>query len=219
MILLSNSLHSGLVSYYKLDGNSNDSTNRSHGIDTGITYSVGNGKINQGAGYNTSSTITANGDILNYSKKASFSFWNISPDYLFPTYINKALSFDITYDGTFLYGLHIDFFDSVGNNARVRNSTLTFTPGIWSHAVITYDGNEILDSNKVKIYINGISSTVQVLGNISIPTNLNASVSDIKIGQNLNGAMDEVGIWNRKLSQNEVTELYNNGIGKQFPFN
>ena len=33
-----------------------------------------------------------------------------------------------------------------------------------------------------------------------------------------NGQLDEVGIWNRTLTQNEINELYNIGIGKQYPF-
>jgi hypothetical protein len=33
------------------------------------------------------------------------------------------------------------------------------------------------------------------------------------------GIMDEVCIWNRALSDTEVSDLYNLGIGKTYPFN
>ena len=45
-----------LLAYWKLDGNSNAATSSFNGSDTSITYSSGNGIINQGAGFNGSSS-------------------------------------------------------------------------------------------------------------------------------------------------------------------
>ena len=54
-------LTDNLVSYWKLDGNSNDSVGSNNGSDTNITYGTSYGKINQGALFNgTSSKILTN---------------------------------------------------------------------------------------------------------------------------------------------------------------
>ena len=42
--------------------------------------------------------------------------------------------------------------------------------------------------------------------------------SDMAGGNNLDGGMDEWGVWTRKLTADEVTELYNSGSGKTRPF-
>lgn len=53
---------SGIQGYWRLDGNSNDASgNGNNGTDTDITYSQANGRLNQGAGFNgSSSKITTN---------------------------------------------------------------------------------------------------------------------------------------------------------------
>ncbi len=54
-------LTDNLVWGSKLDNNSNDVLGISNGTDTNITYSSGNGKINQGGGFNgTDSRINTN---------------------------------------------------------------------------------------------------------------------------------------------------------------
>src|ERR1051326_1866471 len=45
-----------LVSYWRFEGNSNDSKGSNNGSDTSITYSSGNGNFGQGAGFNGSSS-------------------------------------------------------------------------------------------------------------------------------------------------------------------
>ena len=64
-------LRDNIVAYYKLDGNSNDSVGTNNGTDTAITYSVANGKINQGAGYNgsTSKITISNTSVLRTAPK------------------------------------------------------------------------------------------------------------------------------------------------------
>ncbi|NTW31353.1 MAG: hypothetical protein HGB12_01740, partial [Bacteroidetes bacterium] len=52
----SGSLTTGLVSYWDMEGNSNDLWGSSNGTNTSITFSSANGKISQGAGFNGSSS-------------------------------------------------------------------------------------------------------------------------------------------------------------------
>jgi len=61
---------------------------------------------------------------------------------------------------------------------------------------------------------------------VIVEDNLTGSISnsiDFNIGarnsatQYTNGIIDEVGIWDRVLTSTEITELYNSGVGKQYP--
>src|SRR5690348_3864445 len=67
------SLNIGLVSYWKLDGNSTDSIDSNTGTDTAISYSAGNGLIIQGAGFNgsTSKILIPSQTVTN----CTISFW------------------------------------------------------------------------------------------------------------------------------------------------
>ena len=73
-----------LVSYWKLDGNSNDSLNSNNGTNTNITYS-GSSKINQAANFISTSYINV-GSLSTYSffqniGVFSISFWMKTTDY------------------------------------------------------------------------------------------------------------------------------------------
>src|SRR5574343_1328335 len=62
-------LTDNLVAYWNLNGNSSESIGGKKGTDTGITYSTGNGKISQGAGFadSTDSKITASFTAVNWT--------------------------------------------------------------------------------------------------------------------------------------------------------
>lgn len=90
---------------------------------------------------------------------------------------------------------------------------------VWEHYVCTAEIGDM------RIYRNGIN----VSGTTVIPTkpfypgdlmsNKYATFGGGGgIGYHLNGYLDEVGIWNRALSPEEVSTLYNNGNGLTYPF-
>ena len=84
----------------------------------------------------------------------------------------------------------------------------------WYHCVSTWDGNNMNGYiNSVK---DGNSPKVQTV----VP---NCDVHKLRLGKDyiaypFFGKIDEVGIWNRALSQDEITKLYNNGNGLSYPF-
>lgn len=104
---------------------------------------------------------------------------------------------------------------AVSNNIRYGNATLGTSS--WHHVVLTYDGTNLagwLDGTQ-------IASNLATSGNGSA-----AAVSDLILGadqgQNaynyLNAYQDETAIYNRAISPTEIAELYNSGVGKQYPF-
>ncbi len=81
------------------------------------------------------------------------------------------------------------------------NSNLLVNPGEWSHVAM------VVTPESVTLYLNGVGATQ----NISLPP---ALLSTFKFGsynawesRNFKGLMDEVTIWNRSLTQEEIREL------------
>ena len=72
----------------------------------------------------------------------------------------------------------------------------------WLHIVGTYDSS----THTLKIYVNGVlqtACTTCILGPLA------TAIDSIQLGnENLNGTIDEVQIWNRSLTADEVKELY-----------
>ncbi len=98
---------------------------------------------------------------------------------------------------------NIDFF--VGHYdtyARARLSDDT-----WTHIVGTYDGSTI------RIYKNGVLADTQAQSSYS-PGALAVSIGDDISGSDIDdrwqGNLDEVKIWHRALSANEISTIYNN---------
>lgn len=210
------SLQNGIISYWTFDDNLRDYNGSNHGTGTSVSYTAG--KINSAVLYNTSSTVQTPGDLYKGLSKISFSFWVYSPDFLFPIFLNKQNSFEIRYDGTLGYGIHLKIFSADGTtSATIRNGSSTMILNSWNHIVFTYDGS-LSDVDKVKLYINGQSALTVVSGTVPISSFLNLVSNNLIIGSNLNGSMDEVGIWNRPITYLEVQQLYNNGNGLSYPF-
>lgn len=94
----------------------------------------------------------------------------------------------------------------------------TWTPGTWYHVVFTYDGS--LTTNDPLIYWDGVSQTVNETSTPSGSTvsrngarlfvgNLDTSASDY--ANALDGIIFDPRIYNRILTQAEITALYNSG--------
>jgi len=94
----------------------------------------------------------------------------------------------------------------------IEGSVATIPANSWSYLVFT------CESGVAKLYINGsLDSTGTFTGGItSTVFGIGASADpafEFTVGQ-----VDEVGVWSRALTQAEVTELYNSGIGLTYPF-
>lgn len=106
------------------------------------------------------------------------------------------------------------FDESVTNTyeGRLYNTALTSYEGIWIHLVGTYDGRGGVDAEDgMNIYLNGVavddnnaSSGIYVaIENLDHDVWIGRYSSDY-----VNGKIDEVRIYNRVLSQTEITQLY-----------
>ena len=95
----------------------------------------------------------------------------------------------------------------------------TFSTSLWYNFVMVYDMDDVT-SAQPKCYIDGSEETVTStrLGGGEYASNDDDSSNHIYIGNYWNeirswdGNIDEVSMWNRKLSDAEVASLYNSGI-------
>ena len=102
------------------------------------------------------------------------------------------------------------------NTSSIAETTAGSIPyNTWSHVVATFDKD--LSSNQVKIYINGV-----IKGNETrttpMPTNSNPLLigNRIAMDRTFNGKMDDIRIFNRALSPDEIKASYDAGSYRLF---
>ena len=91
-------------------------------------------------------------------------------------------------------------------------TTGTFTDNTWYHVVLTYDG-----SSESKLYIDNSLIQTFSAGSLNEDHTLTLGSRSSSSGF-FNGNIDEIGVWLRALNTTEVSELYNNGLGLQYPY-
>lgn len=222
-------LTDNLLAYWKLDESSGDAIDSSGGGFTltnngGIAYSAG--KINNGmhgdSGFGTD--FLGRTDILGRTGgnngAITISLWAKLDDWS----VGNATLFNIDDGNTSPYiqwTIQNNATQILFNRGRmcVANNVLTDTTtnstGTWYHYVVTWDG-----TNRI-IYQNAATDTTDATaaGNGDACGDEVTRIANLQGGSNPpHGVVDEVGVWNRALTADEVTELYNGGDGIQHPF-
>lgn len=108
--------------------------------------------------------------------------------------------------------VHFHVGTGQGNAAEAVTAT-TLRDDTWYHLAATWDRT----NNTASIYLNGIreaTTSVRSWGQQRDQFYWGAGFN----GYGLRGFIDEIGIWNRTLTQTEVTTLYNDGRGTPYPF-
>ncbi|MGQ9848276.1 MAG: LamG domain-containing protein, partial [Bacteroidales bacterium] len=209
------SLDSGLVAYFPFNGNAID--------ETGNGY---NGTINGNATlvpdrFNSPDRAFTFPDQSSSISLANSISLNLETGFTINTWVKYKLNSSLRiivskhvcgFANGFLFGIDTDgqivLFLGQSGWSIVRTNQ-TFVEDQWYMVTATYDAT----SNIGKVYIDG-----QLGGNGSVAYN-NFSSNPISIGEayqnncaaaNMNGAVDEVKIYNRPLSDAEILEEYNN---------
>lgn len=232
VIQLKSSLKNGLVSYFDFSNSSVDATGYSTPVDftSGVTYY--NDYVEFNSGY---TTIVENG-----IGKYNFQEYTISGWFNMGT-INiqdqSLWSYDFTewhpqpYDGK-LYAQHIRYNSSNNDFRFVTNYYNTIDPTITGHTYTYTNSSTIFEPNKwyfltSLIKNNGSFSTqkIYINGVLESSTNKQPNIlyynQPVWIGKNTysvsnNFKVKNVGVWNRALSDIEITKLYNNNNGLKY---
>lgn len=213
------------VALYHFEGNANDSSgNSNYGTSTSITYSLANGKLGQGAGFNgtTSKIVVADAASIQdiFAAGGTFMAW-INPTTTGGGGFGRIAEKDETgNDGWLLY-----VTDSSGGFCKLEfQKRFSTTNGLWTtstrpieltkwhHVVVTY--SSAATTNDPIFYVNGapvaISETTTPVGSASSdasnPLVIGNRNSDNARG--MNGAMDEMYTTKTILTANQIRQIY-----------
>jgi len=217
------SLAQGLFAYYTMDA-SNTSSAADSVASNNLTFTGDTGGfsgpidsiIKKGAqlwevqnflslGY-TSNFITPSGTTWSISLWSNHNNYDIGIN---ETIIGVSNLFVMSANGSSTYGINL--FDGTGNT-QIITGTSNLNLSLWYHLVLVYNAGSIT------IYVNGVSyaTATSTLTSVSSQTfNVNTGTSGSG-GTDGNQIVDEIGIWNRALSQTEALKLYNNGVGRAY---
>jgi len=189
--------------------------NNNDGTIYGATW-TSQGKFNNALDFDGSNDYINFGNTNNFERTDSFSysFWiktNSTTNYI--TIMSKTPYGSWHGMETFVFNGKIRFY-LIGTGEQLDvSSTSDINTGTWKYVVITYNGNS--NASGVKIYVDGVESSSGT-GTLttSIVNSNNFQVSCRAGAYNcFYGIIDEVAIWNRALSVEEIQEHYNKGLG------
>ena len=208
----------GLVGYWPFNGNANDlSGSNLNGTVNGSSLTTDRfNNSNSAYNYNGTSNniVVLNSTILNVEN------WSVSAWY--KTSVNSNTIQRITTKQTGSVG-NSNVFAILFQNGKVYGSFYNgSTEVITSDNSITSDGNwhhvvyiRNQNLNKLYIYVDNVlkDSTTNSFGNLANTANL--FIGSSGAGTNIqwwNGKIDDIGIWNRALTTDEISNLYNANI-------
>jgi hypothetical protein len=213
----------GLVGYWPFNGNANDeSGNGNNGTVNGATLATDkNGNLNSAYSFDgTSNNVGLSQPFFGGVQVNSFTFYTRFKSIGSPvsgsayniwgkTFFWGEVNFGVAPDNT----IYIVWANSnVGNTYTHVQTNTGITPNSWIDAVITFENSHI------SIYINGVLQSssdyygTNSLANFAQDANSSKIGSKISSGQTggfFNGTIDDFGIWNRALTPQEITNLYN----------
>lgn len=214
-------LSTNLVSYWKLDeasGNAADSVGSNTLTNTNTaTYSAGklSNAVNFVAGSTQKLSKTSATGLPSGSDARTISCWFKTSD------INQGGGEGLVGYGTYASVQLFSFSQGTSGKiaidigAEARELNYTFSTDTWYHIVATLPGG---GSKVFTTYVNGVS-----VGDITFTGTPNTVNSLICFGTNLgsdnywSGSLDEVGIWSRALTADEVSQVFNSGRGNAYP--
>jgi len=206
----------GLVGYWPFNGNANDeSGNGNNGVVNGATLAADRfGNLNKSYSFTNSETIEiASQPSLNIAANYSIALWYLTTADTFPAQdvMIKGIN-DFTGQSCYLRH-HSSTYTPIPDSekfAYVSGAQMPYTnlssslPSIntWHFVVIN------IQNSQADLYIDNNLINSVFFPNLS---NMNNN-SPLKIGggyYNFNGKIDDIGFWNRSLTQQEITAMYN----------
>jgi len=207
----------GLVGWWGFNGNAQDgSGNGNHGTVNGATLTTDRfGNQNSAYDYDgISNSINVNvPNIPIGSSPRTVASWFLTTTSYIPTSqytdVQTINGYGSGRSGYVIFPQNVRapsgrFWFETGSQTNNLYSNSPVNDGFWHHVVTTYGG----PNTSVKVYVDGIFQ------DSSINLSINTDYSIFGIGQApwanipFRGKIDDIGIWNRALTQQEITNLY-----------
>jgi hypothetical protein len=206
----------GLVGYWPFNGNANDeSGNGNNGVVNGATLSTDRfGNVNSSFSFNGQNQridVPTNNQLYNTSFSVSCFFRLDQVDIQ-----TNAAIFISSGQGSPNNGLYIGvngnannyfgFFDFYSNQLYSSNPLSVVGDNTWHHFVATYNktnGQRIIYLDNLIIGSDTSASAFFGTGQSSF------GITTWNLVDDVTGKLDDIGIWNRALSEQEITNLYN----------
>jgi hypothetical protein len=215
---LTGDLTNGLVAYYGFNGNFNDSIGGNNLVNYGATFTSNqNGDpLNAILVSPTGYLISQNNIGVFGNQDRTISLWvNIYTNSIFPNGRLVSWGNNEPSQGSRLYAIDPANAGSLAVDYSLQNNNVSPTDlsSAWHQITYTYSGS----LNNVSFYVNGLiqtnSAIINYLSSDSIntfdtPLYLNSDTPQNPQNLGINGAISDLGIWNRALSSAEVSQLY-----------
>ncbi len=189
-----------LIGYYQFNGNANDASGyNNHGTVSGATYTTD-------YNCNANSALSVNAK-TNYMTVPAFNSSNISVSlwYYFSGTNNDWNTLLCRNGGSYHHLLIEPTTNQIGfYNNNFYSSGYALTPNNWYHLVVVKEGTNS------KLYVNGVLKQNSDLSfnNSSYPLSIIGNYGSSNSNQGALGKLDEIRVYNKALTQSEVTALY-----------
>lgn len=195
----------GLVVYYKMDETS--------GTNAQDYFNLRNGTANTADVFTSerAGIINTGADFTGGENYISFGTYTSTTDITISAWVNATnfaqtnVIFSNDETNTVPRGFQFRTDQVFTGNIGVTINQAGFTNNQWAHIVMVKTGN-----NNLKVYVNGVerATSTNAQFNTTSKDALIGARSLFSLAENMNGIIDELGIWNRSLSEQEVIDLY-----------
>jgi hypothetical protein len=174
------------------------SGNNNHGVVTGATWTAGK--------YGSALSFSGSSNLVTINDSASL---RLTTAFTLEAWVKATVVLvgwqDVIYKGIDEYYLEGNSWGGVAGGAATAGggsqivSNRSLVPGVWTHVALTYDGAVL------KIYVDGsVHATEPASGSVVTSANPLTIGGDPIFGQFFQGAIDEVRIYNRALSEAQI---------------
>lgn len=131
---------------------------------------------------------------------------------IFSKYDSDPNRYEIELGSTGTFGNDLGLVVQNGDDG-FKHSSAVLSTGVWQHLAVVYDGSQGTQSNRVKVYIDGVDSgitlNVNMAATLQALTTTNASIGARSTGALYwDGSMQDVSLHSNALSSGQVATLY-----------
>lgn len=227
----------GLVGWWPFSGDANDQSNNGFdGVVSGAVLTTDrNGDLNSAYNFDGVNDFISMSGITNVYTSYSISCWistNEIPSQAgeYKGIVSKG-SWGENHGGDHTFflvlqdrhyfpsdkGVLIGYESSTGSNSVLNHNAITDYVGNWKHLVVSYNNvdeslsiyvdGELVEGTSTSVNINNNTEPL-IVGNMYTPPSSQPGM----LNAFFNGKIDDIGVWDRVLTSEEITELYNSPL-------